>query len=174
MKKPIQTWTAIVAEPSFGYDLIRMYLGAALFVRGGIFLADPEKIFAYVRQSGGDWFWPAVVGHYVGIAHLCGGAMLALGVATRIAAIAQLPVLLGAVFLVHWHDGLLAQGQSLELAGIVLFLLAVYSVFGAGPLSVDQRLSTAQHGAIAEAIKRARARIRRRQLMETAEANVSA
>lgn len=31
----------------------------------------------------------------------------------------------------------MSRGQSLELAGLVFFMLVVYTVFGAGPLSVD-------------------------------------
>jgi putative oxidoreductase len=167
MKKPVETWSAIVNEPSFGYDIIRMFIGVALFVRGGMFVADPERLGSFMERSG-EWFWPAAMAHYIGMAHIGGGIMLALGVGTRIAAIAQIPILVGAVFFVHWHDGLLAGGQSLELAGLVLVMLVVYAVFGAGPLSVDQRLSEAQHGAIGEALRRARARLRRRRIVEAA------
>lgn len=173
MKKRIDTWTAIVTEPSFGYDVIRMYIGLALFVRGAMFIADPNKLTLMVGS--GDWFWTAAMGHYVAMAHIGGGIMLALGIGTRIAAIVQIPVLLGAVFFVHWHDGLLAAGQSLELAGLVLFLLATFAVFGAGPLSLDQRLSEGQQGIIGETLLRAKARIRRRRIVqehEVAEAHV--
>jgi uncharacterized membrane protein YphA (DoxX/SURF4 family) len=52
--------------------------------------------------------------------------------------------LLGAVFLVHWGDGLLREGQSLELAGLVLAMLVAYTVFGAGPLSLDHRARAQQ------------------------------
>lgn len=171
MKKPIETWNAVTSEPSFGYDLIRMFLGVALFVRGAMFIANPESLSAFTRQTG-DWFFPLALGHYVGMAHIGGGIMLALGIGTRIAAVIQMPILLGAVFVVHWDEGLLAQGQSLELSGLVLVLLAVYAVFGGGPLSMDQRLSTAEHSAIPEALRRARARIRRRQILEQAEQHV--
>jgi len=66
--------------------------------------------------------------------------MLIVGIATRLAALAQLPALVGAVALVHWKEGLFAPGQSLELAALVTFLLAVIAVFGGGRLSVDHWL----------------------------------
>jgi putative oxidoreductase len=125
-------------EPRFGFDLVRIYLGVALFVRGALFIADPSRVISFFGKT--DWFWPMLIAHYVGMAHLCGGLFLALGLLTRFAALAQVPVLVGAVFFVHWNQPLLSGDQSLELAGLVLALLVSYVVFGAGPLSVDQRL----------------------------------
>jgi len=45
---------------------------------------------------------------------LVGGAMLTIGFLTRLAAFVQIPILAGAVFIVHRQDGLFAMGQSLE------------------------------------------------------------
>jgi putative oxidoreductase len=70
-------------------------------------------------------------------AHLAGGALLALGLITRTAAIVQIPALIGAVFFVHLREGLFRTGQSLELSSLVLFLLCVFAVFGGGRLSLD-------------------------------------
>jgi putative oxidoreductase len=138
MKITLEALRQKASRPSLGFDLLRIYLGVALFVRGALFVSNPDRIIGLVGSSG-DWFVPLLVAHYVGIAHLGGGILLALGLATRIAALAQVPVLLGAVFLVHWGDGLLRAGQSLELAGLVLAMLVAYTVFGAGPLSLDHR-----------------------------------
>jgi uncharacterized membrane protein YphA (DoxX/SURF4 family) len=111
-----------------------------LFVRGATFIARPEALFEYMERSQ-LWVIPLVVAHYVVAAHIVGGVLLALGLATRVAAFAQVPILLGAVFLVHWRDGLLNAGQSLELSVLVLALLLVIGVFGAGEHSLDHRLS---------------------------------
>jgi uncharacterized membrane protein YphA (DoxX/SURF4 family) len=143
MKITIEALRQKASRPSLGFDLLRIYLGVALFVRGALFVANPDRITGLIGSSG-DWFVPLMVAHYVGIAHLGGGILLALGLATRIAAFAQVPVLLGAVFLVHWGDGLLREGQSLELAGLVLAMLVAYTVFGAGPLSLDHRARAQQ------------------------------
>ena len=68
-----------------------------------------------------------------------GGAFLAVGLYTRIAALVQVPILAGAVFLVHWHDGLLSADQSLEFSALVLFLLVLVCAFGSGRWSLDAR-----------------------------------
>ena len=143
MKSSLEALRRIVSQPSIGFDLLRIYLGVALFVRGALFVANPERVLSLVGSTG-DWFVPLLVAHYVGIAHLGGGILLTLGLATRIAALVQVPVLVGAVFLVHWGDGLLRAGQSLELAALVLAMLVTYAVFGAGPLSVDHRMLAAR------------------------------
>jgi uncharacterized membrane protein YphA (DoxX/SURF4 family) len=122
-----------------GLDLLRIYLGVGLFVRGALFITRPEALLALINAHG-DWFWPAAIAHYVAAVHIAGGIMLAFGLYTRLAAVVQLPVLAGAVFVTHWGEGLLGEGQSLEFAGLVLFMLVVFAVFGAGPLSVDARL----------------------------------
>lgn len=127
------------SRPSVGFDVVRIYLGIALLVRGALFVAEPSRVFALIRRSG-HWFLPMAGAHYVAMAHLGGGILLAIGLGTRLAAAIQIPILFGAVFFVHWDDGLLNPSQSLELAGLVLVLLITYAVFGAGPLSVDARL----------------------------------
>jgi putative oxidoreductase len=126
-------------RPSLGFDLLRIYLGVALFVRGALFVSNPARAQALIEQSG-DWFMPMLLAHFIGAAHLAGGLLLAIGLATRLAAAVQVPVLLGAVFLVHWRDGLLNPSQSLELAGLVLAMLVCYSLCGSGALSVDALL----------------------------------
>jgi len=122
--------------PTLGFDLVRAYLGVGLFVRGVLFVSRPELVLGYMSTSE-SWFIPYAVAHYVAIAHLGGGVLLAVGLATRLAALAQLPVLFGAVFMVHSTESLLTAGQSLEFSALVLMLLVVYLVVGAGPLSVD-------------------------------------
>ena len=121
-------------------DVVRIYLGIALFVRGVLILTDSGAFLEGVGADLDQLFIPAAAMIYVAIAHLFGGALLAIGLVTRIAAIVQLPILVGAVFFVHIQDGLLTAGQSLELAALVLFLLAVITVFGAGRLSADYYL----------------------------------
>jgi len=127
-----------------GLDLMRMFLGLALFVRGVLFVQHPAVVLSFIERSG-DWFWPVLIAHYVGIAHLFGGLALLLGLLTRWAAAIQIPVLLGAVFFVHFGEGLLSQGQSLELAVMVLVQLLVFTAFGAGPISLDARLRKESH-----------------------------
>lgn len=122
--------------PTLGFDLVRVYLGVGLFVRGVLFVSRPELVLGYMSSTE-SWFVPYAIAHYVAIAHLGGGVLLAAGLATRLAAVVQLPVLCGAVFMVHSAETLLTAGQSLEFSALVLMLLVVYLFVGAGPLSVD-------------------------------------
>ena len=129
--------------PALGYDLMRAYLGIGLFVRGVLFVTEPELLLGYL-QDVHSWFLPYALVHFVAVAHICGGLMLAAGLLTRLAAVIQMPILFGAVFLVHSSGGLLNPGQSLEFSALVLALLVVYFVFGSGELSVDRILREAE------------------------------
>jgi putative oxidoreductase len=141
---PLKQWIQALPEPlrpspAVGFDLVRAYLGIGLFVRGVLFISEPSQMLSYLSSSS-SWFVPYALTHYIALAHLGGGILLALGLVTRLAALAQLPVLFGAVFWVHSTDGLLSAGQSLEFSALVLMLLGVYLVIGSGPLSLDNWL----------------------------------
>jgi uncharacterized membrane protein YphA (DoxX/SURF4 family) len=125
------------------YAIIRVYLGLALFIRGLIMLSDPSAITSI---AGAQQMYMMYA--YVMIGHLVGGFLLAIGFMTRFAALFQIPILAGAVFLIHFGQGLMTVGQSLELAALVLFLLVVYFLFGAGFYSVDHRLESKRSGAV--------------------------
>ncbi len=122
------------------YELIPIFLGAALLTRGVLFMTNQTSIMELVEQRGMDWLFPMMIIHYITLAHLCGGAMMALGLLTRLAAFVQIPILVGAVFFVHLQDGLFTEGQSFELSALVLFLLIVVFIFGAGKYSLDKSI----------------------------------
>lgn len=119
-------------------DVLRVYLGAGLFFRGLALLATDTGLqqLAGASPPGLSLTGLSV---YVMSAHLIGGALLTVGLFTRLAALVQLPVLVGAVSLVHWQDGLLSANQSLEFSALVLFLLVLVCLFGGGRWSLDAR-----------------------------------
>lgn len=130
------------ARPDVMLDLIRVFLGVALFFKGVYFMENREYLLKMMEDAGGWWFAPAVIAHYIVPAHLVGGLMLALGLLTRVAALAQLPVLVGAVFYVHMPrlSGLSQETigrQNLELSALVLFLTVLVLLHGAGRFSLD-------------------------------------
>jgi uncharacterized membrane protein YphA (DoxX/SURF4 family) len=120
-------------------DCVRIYLGLGLLARGLLLITNtPTGFFVDLMQrSGESWLGSGMLLHYVMIAHFVGGVLLTIGFLTRIAALAQIPILFGAVFLIHRQDGLFALGQSLEFSALVLFLLCVFAFSGAGKLSLD-------------------------------------
>jgi len=137
MKNIINTFTtSIDAKIGIAYALIRIFLGIALFVRGWMILSNPDSIIE-LGVSREFFIWVSLVG----VTHLLGGTLLFLGFLTRIGALIQIPILFSALFFVYGHSKLMMGGQSLELASLVLFLLCIHFVFGAGPLSIKDYIA---------------------------------
>ena len=57
-------------DPSVGLDLIRIYLGIGLMVRGALFISRPEVLLEFLKRSH-SWFVPLAAAQYVVAAHLC-------------------------------------------------------------------------------------------------------
>lgn len=127
------------AHREYWLDCVRIYLGLALLARGLLLITNssPGFFVDLMQRSGQSWLTDGILLHYVMIAHFVGGALLTIGFLTRIAAFVQIPILAGAVFFIHRQDGLFALGQSLELSALVLFLLVLFTIAGAGKLSLD-------------------------------------
>jgi len=121
-------------------ELIRIYLGFALFVKGVQFLVDREFVGEMLLKAGDMQFGLMFLSHYIPIAHIVGGLLMAVGLATRFAAVIQIPILAGAALLVHLPEGLFTRGQTLELDLLVLFLLIIFAIIGAGRLSLKRAL----------------------------------
>ncbi len=134
--KPCSHW--IESHRDVLLDAIRIPLGVFLFGKGLQFADRRDQLGELMGETGPYWFVSAVVGHYVMLAHLVGGVFLVLGLITRWAALAQIPILLGAVFIVHVPKVLgLQQTAELELAAVTLFLLTLTFLHGAGRFSLD-------------------------------------
>lgn len=119
---------------SLGFDLVRMFLGAALLVRGVWFALNPNAFSEMAGDRPVDWLT-----YYVLIGHIVGGLLLVIGLFTRLAAVIQIPILVSAVFFVSIDSGLASGNQSLELSGLVLIILAVILIFGPGQMSLDYK-----------------------------------
>lgn len=119
-------------------DALRVYLGTGLFFRGLALLVTEEGLQQLVGTTEPGLGLTGLT-VYVTVAHLVGGALLAVGLYTRLAALVQLPILVGAVVVVHWQDGLLSANQSFEFSALVLFLLVLVCAFGSGRWSLDAR-----------------------------------
>ncbi len=147
-------------------DLVRIYLGLGLLVRGFVFLADPSAYTALLPGGSESSFATFTLAHYVGLSHVAGGLLLMVGMLTRLAALVQIPILAGAAFLVHL-PATGPFGQEFALAGVALALLVVFAVWGGGPWSLDQatdRWSAARESAerrdVEAALREVRARPR--------------
>jgi uncharacterized membrane protein YphA (DoxX/SURF4 family) len=131
-------------------DLMRIYLGIGLMIKAVFFMSHSDYFLQLMETVGSMWFAPAILMHYVILAHLFGGLCLTLGLITRAAALVQLPILLSAMFYVHLPHMVssIEARQSMEFAGLVLFLLILISVYGAGRWSLDYVLARKENAAL--------------------------
>ena len=126
-------------RPGF-LDVFRIVLGVFITYKGLYFITHMDEL--EMTTSGVNvWFAGAVLAHYVIFAHILGGPLIVFGLFSRIACALQLPILLGAVFLVNYPKGFLSIGQHMELwlSIVVLVGLVVVMVFGAGRFSIDAK-----------------------------------
>jgi uncharacterized membrane protein YphA (DoxX/SURF4 family) len=138
MNKVQQCKSWLRAHEDLFIDMVRIYLGCGLVVKAIFLMNHRDYLNQMISESDVAWIAGSFVGHYVILAHLFGGAMLALGIATRVAAFAQLPILLGAIFSLYLpRFATIEPRQYLEYAGLVAFLLMLFGVFGAGRFSID-------------------------------------
>jgi uncharacterized membrane protein YphA (DoxX/SURF4 family) len=117
-------------------DLLRIWLGIALFLKGAAVLARAPEYAADLAAWSFGPFGHSLV-EAAALAHFIGGTMLTFGVLTRIAALVQIPNVVGAIFFVHLRNGIFARDQGLEVSVMVLVLLVTFAFVGAGRLSTD-------------------------------------
>lgn len=113
------------------YSLIRAFLGFALCIRGFLFMLEPQSLTNLAGEPQNFWIFA-----YTSVGHLLGGFLIGIGLMVRLAALIQIPILVGAVFFIHLRVGLLAFGQSLELSVLVLYLLILFFLFGSGDVNL--------------------------------------
>lgn len=126
-------------RPGF-LDVFRIVLGLFITYKGLYFIMHMNEL-EMTTAGVNVWFAGAVLAHYVIFAHILGGPLIIFGLFSRIACALQLPILLGAVFLVNYPKGFLSIGQHMELwlSIVVLVGLVVLMVFGAGRYSIDAK-----------------------------------
>ncbi|MFA9188476.1 DoxX family protein [Flavobacterium sp. FBOR7N2.3] len=117
----------------FTLDLVRIALGVFLFVKGVYFITNIPylvDLISPIDNIGGGMF----LIHYITPAHLIGGIMIAFGLLTRWAIIAQLPILIGAV-LVNFMGEMHSESLLLALATLAICLFFLF--YGSGKHSAD-------------------------------------
>ena len=138
------------------FDLLRMYLGVGLFIRGMLFIADANNFMDLIGGSSADMLRSTMLLHYVALSHLLGGFMLVAGLLSRLAALIQIPILIGAVVVEEMQGGLTAGTQGFEIAALTLFLLVLIFLYGSGQISSDHYLFRRESDAAPDIGERAR------------------
>lgn len=119
-------------------DAIRIALGIFLMLKGIAFMQNISGL-QYIIENRADISLPSsvliAVVYYAAFIHMTGGALVALGIFTRLSALLQLPVVFGAVFFVNlW---LSPVNTELSASIICLVLLVIFMVIGSGKVSLD-------------------------------------
>jgi uncharacterized membrane protein YphA (DoxX/SURF4 family) len=126
-------------RPGF-LDIFRIALGIFLTYKGLWFITHMDEL-KMTAQGANVYFAGAVISHYVVFAHILGGPLIVAGLFTRIVSAIQLPILIGAVFMVNYPKGFLSLGNHMELEVSIIILagLLVFMIFGAGKYSLDAK-----------------------------------
>jgi len=122
---------------SQAFDLLRIYLGFSLLIRGIFFIADSNHFIDLIGSNSSAFLRSVFLLHYVALSHLLGGFMLLFGLLSRLGALLQIPVLVGAVFVEEMSGGLTSGTQGFEIAVLTLFLLVLIFLYGSGRISLD-------------------------------------
>ena len=124
-------------------DIIRVALGIFLLLKGLGFMENSAYLKSLIESqpdipvsSGGLM---ALV-YYVTFVHLVGGALIALGIMTRLSSLLQIPIVFGAVFFVN----VLQSPFNTDLVSSIaaLILLVVFTVIGSGKWSLERYLES--------------------------------
>lgn len=126
-------------RPGF-LDIFRFFLGAFITYKGLYFITHMQEL-EMTTAGINVYFAGMTLAHYVIFAHILGGPLIFVGLFTRISCLIQLPILIGAVFMVNAPKGFLSIGRHMELwlSIVVLIGLIIFMVFGAGRFSIDAK-----------------------------------
>jgi putative oxidoreductase len=118
------------------FVILRVALGLLLFAKGIAFMNNNtllNELFSGTSLSRDSGWLPILITWM----NLLGGLFLVLGLQTRLVAILELPIIIGAIIFINVQKTLFAPQSELGLAFLVLALLIFFIVEGGGPLSLD-------------------------------------
>jgi putative oxidoreductase len=128
---------ATVSLESYGATVLRIALGIIFVMHAyfALFQIGPRAAVALQRSLGLPV--PEIGAWYLIFAHGLGGILLILGVLTRWAALANLPIMAAAFFLVHLRHGFfIGRGDGYEYVMLVLAATLAQVFLGPGALAL--------------------------------------
>ncbi len=132
----IKTWSA--SHHPRWLVIVRIGLGLFLLAKGINFMRDSQLL---ERLIGGGTSIAENTTHWLPIlitwAHLLGGVLLTIGLMTRLVALLQLPILIGAIIFLTTQKGGFVPESELWLAILTLLLVVFFFIEGSGPISLD-------------------------------------
>jgi len=141
--------TSTPATTEWAATLLRLALGGLFIAHGSLkfFVFTPAGTWAYFEKLG----MPGLMGYATIAAELAIGAALVLGIATRWAALAGIPLLLGAIVMVHGPNGFWAGKNGWEYVGLWIAAQAALSLLGDGKLALGKLFPPGHHSGPANA-----------------------
>jgi len=122
----------------FLFVLLRVALGMILTIRGVFFLTSIEPLFHLIGSSSlNELNMNMSLALFVCWAHLLGGTFIVLGLLTKISAMVQIPILLGAIVFINLNSKLTFSFPELLFSIVVLILSVFFAVTGGGKFSMD-------------------------------------
>ncbi len=120
--------------------ILRMALGFILFWKGITFIQNSTQLQAAlesmpIKMLDKNAQWIAFLITYI---NLLGGLFITVGLFTKTFSVAQIPILIGAVFFVNTKTSLNQSTSELILSAVVLLLLIFFAIKGSGVLSADE------------------------------------
>jgi putative oxidoreductase len=124
-------------------DILRIILGIFLVLKGYEFMQNSADLNSMLDDQQviplSQWVITIVI-NYVVFIHMTGGLLIMLGLLTRLSSLLQLPVVIGAIFMVDLFKSPFNNDFWLTIFTAVLLL--VFMFIGSGPLSLDSYLSS--------------------------------
>lgn len=135
---------------AWGVLVLRVVVGIILVMHGYAALATytPRGMSGMVLRMGFPAWTAMPLAWYLIIAHAVGGALIVIGLWTRLAAVLNVPIMLSAVTLLHWPQGFFMRATvtdgrasviGYEYPLLVLAATLAIALIGAGPFSLDGR-----------------------------------
>jgi putative oxidoreductase len=120
----------------YGATLLRLILGIIYIMHAYLALVinGPAGTITYSVKAGIPF--PETATWYLILAHGLGGVFLVLGLFTRWAALANVPVMLGALLFVHLNNGFWAFKNGYEYVLVLLVASVTVAMIGGGALSL--------------------------------------
>jgi putative oxidoreductase len=120
------------------FVLLRVALGIILLIRGISFLSSIQPLFHLIGSSSlSELNMNMTLALFISWVHLLGGTFIILGLLTRIAAWAQVPILIGAIIFINLNSRLSQGFSELLLSILVLVLSFWFARAGGGKISMD-------------------------------------
>jgi putative oxidoreductase len=123
---------------SYAATLLRLMLGGVYVMHAYLAIAilGPAGMIDYQFKNGIPF--PEIGTWYLILAHGLGGIGLVLGLYPRWAAIANLPVMLGALLFVHLKNGFWVFKSGYEYVLVLLVVTIVTAMLGGGALTLKR------------------------------------